>query len=71
LNVRVTNHVGNVGHCTVKSAVDWTCRVDRNHTCSRILVENLFGKLMSGKVSGRWVKNVTVDFSKTVGAWNW
>jgi len=29
----------------------------------RILVENLLGKLMFGKVSSRWVKNVTVDFS--------
>jgi hypothetical protein len=27
------------------------------------LVENLLGKLMFGKVSSRWVKNVTVDFS--------
>jgi len=37
---------------------------------SRILVENLLGKLKFGKVSSRWVKNVTVDFSKTVGARN-
>lgn len=32
-------------------------------SASRILVENLLGKLMFGKVSSRWVKNITVFFS--------